>query len=460
MFAGATNLTQRLKLLPDEQPAMTESNETPAGKKRFARNVFWNLLGTGLPMLVAVVAVPALVHGMGAARFGVLSLAWMVVGYFSLFDLGLGRAMTQLVAQKLGRGEEAQIPSLVWAAMALMGALGLLGALTISGVAPLLVGRVLKIPPDLRAETLAAFYLLALSIPVVIGTTGLRGILEAHQRFGIVNLVRVPLGLITYLGPLAVLPFSHSLPAMVLVLLLARIVSFVVYLGICLNLFPELRRRKPVESTVLRQLLSYGGWMTLSNVAAPLLLYLGRIVVAAMISAEAVAYFSTPYDVVINLLVIPTVFLSVLFPTFAKQFQTESAAVGRLYRRSLLQVGLLLLLPVLLICLFAREGLAWWINEEFSRNGFRVAQMLAIGVFINSFGHISQAVIQAYGRPDLTAKLHVAELVAYVPYMWWLIAGYGIEGAAAAWVIRVTISTIVLGVLARSCIAGAVGKRY
>ena len=62
--------------------------------------------------------------------------------------------------------------------------------------------------------------------------------------------------------------------------------------------------------------------------------------------------------------------------------------------------------------------------------------------------------------PDITAKLHVAELIAYVPYLLWLIESYGIEGAAIAWVIRVTISTLVLGVIANRCLAGSLSRRY
>ena len=69
-----------------------------------ARNVVWNLLGTVAPLLVAVPAVPRLINGMGTDRFGVLTLAWVVIGYFSLFDFGFGRALTKLVAEKLGAG--------------------------------------------------------------------------------------------------------------------------------------------------------------------------------------------------------------------------------------------------------------------------------------------------------------------------------------------------------------------
>jgi O-antigen/teichoic acid export membrane protein len=428
-------------------------------RARLATNVLWNFLGTGLPMLAAVVAIPQLIAAIGTARFGVLSLAWIVVGYFSLFDFGLGRAVTQLIAQKLGRKEEAGIPELVWAAMVLMIGLGLAGALLAAALSPWLTAGRLQIPQQLQAETLTAFYILAASIPIVILTTALRGILEAYQRFGLVNVVRVPLGLATYLGPLAVLPYSIELPALVATLVAARVVSFIVYFLLCVRLYPELRRPQPLSAPVVRQLLTFGGWMTVSNVAAPLLLYLGRLLIAVLVSAQAVAYFSTPYDVVINLLIIPGVLVGVLFPAFSQMFQSDRAAVRPLYLKSLLLTAGIMAPLTIATWLLAKPGLGWWINEEFASHGYRVAQLLALGIFINSFGHLSQALVQAYGRPDLTAKLHVVELIAYVPYLWWLIEHMGIDGAAIAWVVRVTLSTVALWLIARRCLAGAISVR-
>jgi O-antigen/teichoic acid export membrane protein len=69
-----------------------------------AKNTLWNLLGSGAPLLVAFFAIPKLIAGLGMARFGVLTLAWVVIGYFSLFDLGLGRALTKITSDKLGEG--------------------------------------------------------------------------------------------------------------------------------------------------------------------------------------------------------------------------------------------------------------------------------------------------------------------------------------------------------------------
>ena len=425
---------------------------------RIRSGFLWTALGTGLPLLAALVAIPLLIAGMGTVRFGVLSLAWIVVGYFSLFDFGLGRAMTQLVALKIGEGRVDQLPSLVRTGMLMMGALGIVGAATVALLAPWLVHSKLSIPLQLQAETLTSFYLLALSIPLVIVTTALRGILEALQRFDIVNIVRAPLGVLTYLGPLAVLPLSNSLPAMVMVLVAARVASLLAYLTAGVRGYPELARPAPVQRELVRQLLAFGGWMTVSNVAAPLLLYIGRLVLAVAVSAEAVGYFSTPYDVVINLLLIPGVFVSVLFPIFARDLPNAAAGVRRLYHRSLLQMTALMLPACALIVVFAQPALGWWINPDFAQQSHRVAQWLSLGIFINSFGHVSQAIVQAYGRPDLTAKLHVVELALYLPYMWWLIERHGIEGAAVAWVVRVAISTVALAVMANRCLAGTVRK--
>jgi len=75
-----------------------------------ARNVIWNLIGNGAPMFVAVFSIPILIHGLGKDRFGVLALAWALIGYASLFDLGLGRALTQLVARKWAPGRITKSP--------------------------------------------------------------------------------------------------------------------------------------------------------------------------------------------------------------------------------------------------------------------------------------------------------------------------------------------------------------
>ena len=420
---------------------------------RMARNVLWNLLGTGAPLLVAIIAIPMLIEGLGTERFGVLTLAWMVVGYFSLFDLGLGRALTKLVSEKLGKGQSDAIPALIWTAMTLMAVLGLLGAVVLAALSPWLVVGVLKISVELQPETLTVFYLLAVSIPIVISTTGLRGILEAHQRFGLVNAVRIPLGVITFLGPVAVLPFSNSLVPVVAVLMIARLVSWCAYAALCLHVEPALRYSVSIHRAMVRPLISFGGWMTVTNIVGPLMIYLDRFLIGAVVSMTAVAYYTTPYEVVTKLWIIPGAFMGVMFPAFAAALVQDRARAALLFGRTVSYIFFSLFPVVLIIVTLAHDGLTLWIGSEFAANSTLVLQLLAVGVFINSLAQVPFGLVQGGGRPDLTAKLHLFELPFYLLILWWLLGTYGIVGVAIAWVIRVTVDALLLFIMARRLLA-------
>jgi len=428
---------------------MSDKQANLTSGRRLARNVVWNLLGTGAPLLVAIVAIPLLIEGLGTARFGVLTLAWMVVGYFSLFDLGLGRALTKLVAERLGKGQDDEIPALIWTAMSLMAVLGVLGAVVVAALSPWLVGGILKIPTELQPETLTAFYLLAASIPIVISTTGLRGILEAHQRFGLVNAVRIPLGIFTFLGPVAVLPFSNSLVPVVAVLVIARLASWCAYTVLCLHVEPALRHSVSIHRAMVRPLINFGGWMTVTNIVGPLMVYMDRFLIGAVVSMAAVAYYATPYEVVTKLWIIPGALMGVLFPAFAAALVQDRARAVRLFDRAVNYIFLSLFPAVLIIVLFAHEGLTLWLGSEFADNSTLVLQLLAVGVFINSLAYVPSGLVQGAGRPDLTAKLHLIELPFYLLILWWLLGAYGIVGAAIAWVLRVAVDTLSLFIMAQ-----------
>src|ERR1700688_905973 len=165
-----------------------------------ARNTLWNLVGNAAPMLVAAICIPLLMKGLGTDRFGVLTLVWAIIGYATLFDFGLGRALTQLVATKLGSGGEHEVPTLVWTSLVLLLLLGMLSSVVVLLLTPWLVNHALHVPGVLGHETLYSMYLLAISIPFVISTAALRGLLEAHQRFGLTNALRIPMGVFAYSG--------------------------------------------------------------------------------------------------------------------------------------------------------------------------------------------------------------------------------------------------------------------
>src|SRR5690242_20636592 len=66
-----------------------------------ARNATLNLLTQGWIFLVLMIAIPKLVFYLGAASFGLFSLAWVIIGYLALLDIGVSRAATKFISERL-----------------------------------------------------------------------------------------------------------------------------------------------------------------------------------------------------------------------------------------------------------------------------------------------------------------------------------------------------------------------
>jgi O-antigen/teichoic acid export membrane protein len=421
---------------------------TLTSSRRLARNALLNLLGQGAPLIAAVVAIPLLIHGLGEASFGILTLAWAAIGYFTLFDFGLGRALTHAVATRVGAGDD-DLSAVSWTALVLMALLGVLGSLVLLAAAPVLAHRVLQIPQELREESRVSFQLLALSVPAMIMTAGLRGIMEAHQDFGLATMLRLPLALFTFLGPLAVLPFSRRLVPVVAVLVLGRILTWVAHLLICFRRYEFLRSRGSFRAALVRPLVRFGGWMTISNVVSPMMVSMDRFLIGAILPIVAVAHYVTPYEVVTKILLVPQAVLGVLFPAFAAAFVQDRRRAAVLFERGLRTTALLTAPVLLILTTFAREGLGLWVGAEFARASTLVLQLLAIGTFVNgAVGQPAFTLMQGAGRPDLTAKLHLVELPLYAAGIWALARGFGLAGVALAWTLRVSFDAAVLSYLA------------
>ena len=419
-----------------------------------ARNTIWNLLGQLLPTLLAVITIPVLIRGIGTARFGVLSIAWVVIGYFSLFDLGIGRALTKLVAEKIGGREEPEIPSLAWMSLYLLLLLGLCGGIVACLVSPWLVHKALKVPTDLQIETLHGFYLLALSIPLLTLTSGFRGLLEAVQRFKILNIIRIPMSAYSFAGPLLVLPFSHSLFVVIGVLVLGRLVGCLAHLLVCFRAIPALRSGFRLDYSLVKPLLRTGGWLTAVNLLGPAILFLDRFVIGALLSVAAITYYTVPLDTLSRLWVIPTAISGVLFPAFAMTMAQDQRRTGLLLQRGL-KYTLLLTFPIVLTAVaLAPQILQLWLGADFAAHSDTVLRLLAVGIFLSSINNIPFSLLQAIGLADIEAKVLLAELPFYLAAVWILTGRLGIEGAAIAWTGRAAFELLIFLYFSRRVLPG------
>lgn len=407
------------------------------------RNTAFNLLGQGLPLFVALFATPAIVRGLGVDRFGILTLAWMVIGYFAMFDLGLSRATVKYVAEALGKGEVERLPVLVWTSFGFQLLLGLVIGLLLALLVPVLADLAFKIPPNMASESRSVFIILAYSLPIILMPMVLKGVLEAGQRFDLINPVQILAGSLMFLLPLLGIYLGIGLPGIVSLLVLSRLGTAAAYFILCRKIFPSILSGFTFDRTLVRKLISFGGWMTLSNIFGPILLYLDRLVIGIAISVAAVAYYSVPLEVVLRLMVFPVSVILVLFPAFSAISTASRETIVRLYIRSMKYLFLVMGPLVFIMVLFARDILRLWLGQDFAQQSSLVFQILAAGMLLTPV-QVSASLLQGIGRPDITAKFYLLEFVFYIPVLWFLVARMGITGAAIAWTFRVIMDTILL----------------
>lgn len=408
------------------------------------KNILINLSSFAIPIIAGIISIPIIINNIGIEKFGILTIIWMFIGYFSLFDFGLGRALTKHVAEKIGSQQFDDIPYIVFNATLLMCVAGIFGSLLIFFSSQYIVLELLNIPQTLIQESIYSFYILALSIPVVITITGLRGVFEAFQNFKFISINKMLLGIYTFISPLLIIPVTNNLSVIVIALLAGRLVSFYFYFHEIKVIVKIEKKHMHVSPKYFKPLLAMSGWLTITNIIGPFMIYIDRFFIGMILSMSAVTYYVTPYEIVTKLLIIPTAILGVIFPAFSAFNEYNHDKILSLFRQTSITIIIILFVACLFIIIFSQEGLNIWLSAEFSKESSFALQLLTIGIFINSIAYTPFSLLQGIGRSDITAKLHIIEFFLYIPILWFAISKLGINGAALTWLIRVFLDLLLL----------------
>jgi len=405
------------------------------------RNTTYNLLGSLLPLGASLVTIPIYLRLIGEARYGVMAIAWLLLGYFGLFDLGLGRATAQRIAA-LRDNTTAERAQTFWTALILNVGLGVIGGLLIWPIATYFFGNVFKIEDALRPEMKAAVPWLILAVPMATLSGVLSGALQGRERFLDVNMISASGTVLFQLLPLAVAVYwGADLGVLLPAALFARLLTL-------LQLFIRCRQHLLLSHhpvTFLRiqagQLLRFGGWVTVTSFISPIMVILDRFIIGVTTGAKTVTYYTVPFQLGDRSTIISGALASALFPRFAIVTPQEEQ---RLAREGLRAIAVVMTPIVATGIMLIEPFLAWWITPAFAHQSARVGQIILVGFWVNSFARIPYVQLQARGHPDLVAKCHLGEVLPYLGLLYFGLHYLGLIGAALAFSFRVLLDFLVL----------------
>jgi O-antigen/teichoic acid export membrane protein len=405
------------------------------------RNTLYNLLGSIAPSLVALVTVPAYLHLIGNARYGVLAIVWLFLGYFGLFDPGITRAAAFHIARSHEPEQAKEREGVFWTALVVNLLFGIVGGVVLYFAARPVFMSTFKMPESMRGEVIASLPWLAAAIPLSTATGVLGGALQAREWFGVSNSLNVANAIVSQLIPLAVAywidpKLSWLIPATII----ARALGAVPTVVAVARAMP-LGQGGRFDWTRLKSLFAYGGWITLTNLLGPVLSTMDRMLIGSLLSAEAVAFYTVPFNLVSRASAVPGALATTLFPKLSRGNHEDSARLA--------SDGLMALASV--ITPMAVFGIAvfpifmrYWVGPSFAQHAAPVGIVLWVGIWINGLSYIPYSHLQASGRPDVVAKFHAIELLPFLGLLWLGLHYFGLLGAAYAWSLRVAVDGILL----------------
>jgi O-antigen/teichoic acid export membrane protein len=396
---------------------------------------------------LAVIAIPTIVHGLGDERFGLLSVCWLLLGYVGFLDLGMGQATVNLLASKISEGKMEEAGRVLRTAFVLGIALSIAFIVLFETLYELGLASFLNLSPAIMDEARISLQLFAIGIPPVLLMGILRSVPLSMNRFDLVNLLQTLGAALQWLGSIAVIYLGGSLVEVIALFVATRyLIAGLLYLYVR-RIFPSRSGgSKPAGESPLRRLLAFGGWVSIAQLIGPLLLVLERVIISRTSSPEWITYFAIPQDTMLKLVIIPMSLASTLYPVVSARWgMPDGAAFSRRIYHDSVRYTYYMLIPVIFIgVVFSRDILRIWLGDAFAERSGEVFAMVAFGVLFHALAQLPNTLILGSGRPQITAKLLLVELVPYLALCYWFTSMWGVWGTGLAWLLRVVIETTYL----------------
>ena len=420
---------------------------------RFVASFVYNATGTAMPVLAAFVTVPIYIAHIGAARYGVLSIAWLLLGYAGFLDFGLSRATANALS-RLGHAPASErVPVLVTSFYLNLG-LGLAGGVALYLTGELLLDRFFNVPGTLRGETLASFGWMAALLPMGMLGGVASGALDSREKFLLANTLA---GLGSVFGQvipvICAVAIGPSLTVVLPAVFFSRLLSLVVALSVVARVERPVRPGA-FDRSKMRELFGYGAWVSVSSILVPVLDTFDQMLLGILVGVASVAHYAVPMNLVMRSQILAAALARTLFPQLSRLEPAQARAMAT-------RAAIALAYGFGAVCgpgsIFAASFLRLWIGHDFAVFSAPVAKILFVGAWWNGLAFIPYTLLQGQGRPDLTAKAHAAEVVPFVGLLYVLTLRFGLPGAACAWALRMAADGVILFRLAR-CPAGELGR--
>jgi O-antigen/teichoic acid export membrane protein len=260
-------------------------------KRRIIKNVGSSWFSLSTDVAVGIFLSPFILHRLGDAAFGVWILIFSLTGYYGLFDLGIRSSVVRYVSKFTATGDTEDLGKLVNTSIFSYSCVGLLSFL-VTAVLSIYVDRIFKIPPELHAVARWLLLMVGASVGLGFPLGVVGGFLDGLQRFDVNNWAGVAANFAR--AALIVLALHRGLGLLTIaaITVIIPLITSVIRGVIAFHIQPVPFGFKYVDRGTFRMIANYSSATLVIMIATQLKFKSDNVVIATMISATAVTYFS------------------------------------------------------------------------------------------------------------------------------------------------------------------------
>jgi len=400
--------------------------------RQLIQNVLTSWLGYALRILIGFVFVPFITAALGSERYGIWVIAFQIIGYFTLFDLGLERAVVKFVAHLAARKDFSAVTRVFSTAASLYFALGACVLIT-SWLFGLLAFDVFKAPLAVIQEGRGAFYLLGVLLAIRLWISPWTTTIVGLQRSDIISALDIGEEVLRVSLLVVVLSLGGSLTWLAAAVLgagLLRLVGTVLWLRLRHKEITV--RRSDIDPATRRDLFQYAGISLAINFAWLVVFGTDMALLGLLASSAAAGLYAPAANLMLYLRNAVNAAGTPLAPAVASlESRNLGNAVQDAYLNGIKYVSFGAVFLASGVILYAAPFVRLWLPPEFGDTA-RVMAILAVGSAAFLPQIVGNAVLFGMEKHKYLLAALACEAVIKLTLSLVLIGTYGAEGMAAA----------------------------
>jgi O-antigen/teichoic acid export membrane protein len=412
-------------------------------KKQILKNVGSSWSALAVNVIIGIFLSPFILHHLGDAAFGIWVLIFSITGYYGLFDLGIRSSIIRYVSKYSATDDREKLNGFINTALFTYSGIGVV-SMVLTTLLSSTVERRFNIPPEMHSQARLLLLMVGASVSLGFPLGVFGGMLEGLQRFYILNWTSIGATLARAVLIVYTLHRGYGLLTVALITVGLPLASSILRGIIVFRLCPVPLGLKYVDRESFRHMANYGGTTFLVMVAARLRFRTDELVLGAMMSTVAVAWFNIGARIVDY----AQEFVSSLAQVFVPM-ASHSEAKGDLDRvRKIYIAGnrvcAFIILPVTaLLIIFGKHIIRIWVGARYVPHSYPVLVVMIIPFALMLAQAASTRILFGLGKHQTVAAVTVIEGLANLVLSIALVPALGIVGDALGTAIPLTFTCLV-----------------